>query len=153
MPDVIPARSVPPQPTFQHATLWASLWEISWSLRGPRPKLDGRKAPNATDRKEAKLAAYVVVDRLAVTDPDKFSAYPKLAPPTVRTHGGRYVMPHGTQIEALEGNWKPNRIVLIEFDNAEQAKQWWDSAEYAEARGIHHEATISNIILVHGAPC
>jgi uncharacterized protein (DUF1330 family) len=58
------------------------------------------------------------------------------------------VLPHSTEIEVLEGNWKPTRIVVIEFQDAEQAKQWWDSPEYAPARAIHREATISNIILV-----
>lgn len=99
------------------------------------------------------MAAYVMIDRLSVTDPDSFSSYHALAPPSVTTHGGRYVLPHGTQIEALEGNWTPNRIVLIEFDDADQAKQWWDSSEYAQARTIHRQATISNIILVDGEAC
>ena len=99
------------------------------------------------------MSAYVVIDRLSVTDPEIFNAYHKLAPPAVQRRGGRYALPHGTQIEALEGNWKPNRIVLIEFDDAEQAKEWWDSPEYAEARAIHREATISNIILVDGTSC
>jgi uncharacterized protein (DUF1330 family) len=99
------------------------------------------------------MAAYVLIDRLAVTDPARFSAYHDLAPPVVTSHGGRYVLPHGIQIEALEGNWKPDHIVLIAFADAEHAKQWWDSFEYAQARAIHHEATISNIILVDGAAC
>jgi uncharacterized protein (DUF1330 family) len=99
------------------------------------------------------MAAYVMIDRLSVTDPDTFNSYHELAPPTVTTHGGRYILPHGTHIESLEGNWTPNRIVLIEFEDAAQAKQWWDSSDYAEARAIHHDATISNIILVDGAAC
>ena len=99
------------------------------------------------------MAAYVMIDRLSVTDPEAFSSYHSLARSAVMTHRGRYVLPHGTQIEALEGNWKPNRIVLIEFEEAEQAKRWWRSSEYARARAIHHRATISNIILVDGAAC
>ena len=99
------------------------------------------------------MAAYIMIDRLAVTDPETFSAYHDLAPASVTSHGGRYVLPHGTQIEALEGNWTPHRIVLIEFDDANQAKQWWDSPEYARARAVHRQATISNIILVDGAAC
>jgi uncharacterized protein (DUF1330 family) len=39
---------------------------------------------------------------------------------------------------------------VIEFDDADLAKQWWSSPEYAQARAIHHQATISNIILVNG---
>jgi uncharacterized protein (DUF1330 family) len=97
------------------------------------------------------MAAYILIDRLSVTDRERFDAYREPANAAVRSFRGRYVLPHGTHIVALEGNWKPNRIVLIEFDDAEQAKQWWDSPEYAEAKTIHQEATISNIILVTGA--
>jgi uncharacterized protein (DUF1330 family) len=62
-------------------------------------------------------------------------------------------LPHAIQVEALEGNWTPQRIVLIAFDDVERAKQWWDSAEDAEARAIHREATASDIILVDGTSC
>jgi uncharacterized protein (DUF1330 family) len=69
----------------------------------------------------------------------------------VAGYGGRYVLPHDSQIEALEGNWKPTRIVLIEFGSVERARQWWNSPEYAEARAIHCAATISNVLLLDGA--
>jgi uncharacterized protein (DUF1330 family) len=97
------------------------------------------------------MAAYVLIDRLVVTDPEALRAYHDLAPPTVMRHRGQYVLPHAIQIEALEGNWTPQRIVLIAFEDAERARQWWDSSEYAQARMIHHEATISNVILLDGA--
>lgn len=99
------------------------------------------------------MAVYVLIDRLSVTDPDRFGGYPLLAEAAVTRHGGRYVLPHGTQIEALEGNWMPNGIVLIEFDDGEQARRWWDSPEYAAAKAIHSHATISNIILVDSTAC
>lgn len=99
------------------------------------------------------MAAYVMIDRLSMTDADTFLAYPEPAESAVQMYGGRYVLPHGMQVEALEGNWKPNRVVLIEFDNRDQARRWWDSPEYADARAIHHGATISNIILIEGTEC
>jgi uncharacterized protein (DUF1330 family) len=94
------------------------------------------------------MAAYVLIDRLSVTDPGRFRRYSRPARTAVACHKGRYVLPHGTQIGALEGNWTPNRIVLIEFGDVGQATTWWDSAEYAEARAIHRQTTISNIILI-----
>jgi uncharacterized protein (DUF1330 family) len=99
------------------------------------------------------MAAYVLIDRLLVTDRERFNAYRDPATAAVEHYGGQYVLPGRTQIQALEGNWMPNRIVLIEFRDPEQAKQWWDSPEYAEARAIQQEATISNIILVDGGAC
>jgi uncharacterized protein (DUF1330 family) len=99
------------------------------------------------------MSAYVLIDRLLVTDRERFTAYRVPATAAVEDYGGRYVLPGGTQIEALEGNWTPHRIVVIEFDDADHAKQWRDSPEYAEARVIHQEATVSNIILVDGGAC
>ena len=31
----------------------------------------------------------------------------------------------------MEGNWNPNRLVILEFDSVEQAKAWYYSDEYA----------------------
>jgi uncharacterized protein (DUF1330 family) len=102
--------------------------------------------------REDKVGAYVVIDRLVVIDGDQLRAYTELATASVKLHGGRYVTPHRTGIESLEGNWKPHRIVLIEFASAERARQWWNSPEYAQARAIHRAATISNVLLLDGTP-
>ncbi len=99
------------------------------------------------------MAAYIVIDCLSVTDPDTFRAYSGLAKTSVARHGGRYVLRAEGQIEALEGNWTPSRIVFIEFDDAEQARRWWASPEYARPRAIHEDATISNIILIDDVTC
>jgi uncharacterized protein (DUF1330 family) len=97
-----------------------------------------------------KVKAYVVIDRLEVIDRDQFRRYTELADASVKHHGGQYATPHRTEIEALKGNWKPNRIVLIEFGSAERARKWWNSPEYAQARAIHRATTISNVLLVDG---
>jgi uncharacterized protein (DUF1330 family) len=99
------------------------------------------------------MSAYILIDGLSVTDPKAFSAYQPLATAAVEVHGGRFVLPLGAQIEPLEGNWRPNRIVVIEFEDGEDAMRWWSSPEYAEARALHRAATISNIILIDGAMC
>jgi uncharacterized protein (DUF1330 family) len=99
------------------------------------------------------MAAYILIDRLSVTDPDRFRAYSGLAQASVGRHRGRYILRAEAQIEALEGNWTPSRIVFIEFDDAEGARRWWDSPEYAASRAIHADATISNIILIDDVTC
>jgi uncharacterized protein (DUF1330 family) len=121
---------------------------------GCRLNAGGTKTTEAPEAGQGEaMAVYVLIDRLSVTDPDRFGDYSVLAKAAVTRHGGRYVLPYGTQIEALEGNWTPNRIVLIEFEDAAQARKWWHSPEYAEARTIHQEATISNVILVDDLAC
>jgi uncharacterized protein (DUF1330 family) len=98
------------------------------------------------------MPAYILIDLLSVTDPAEFGAYQPLASAAVESFRGRYVLPHDTLIEALEGNWTPSRVVVLEFDDAEAARAWWESVEYAEARALHRRATIANVILVGGAP-
>ena len=50
----------------------------------------------------------------------------------------------------LEGEWRPNRIVILAFESAERARQWLDSTEYAPAREQRHAVARSNMIVVEG---
>ena len=94
------------------------------------------------------MSAYVVLD-IAVNDPALFGEYKQLAPATIEKYGGRYLARGGTA-ESLEGDWAPNRIVILEFDSIDQAKAWMDSPEYREARAMRHQAATSRTIVVEG---
>ena len=52
--------------------------------------------------------------------------------------------------EKLEGDWQPNRIVILEFESVEKAKQWLDSDEYRGARALRHKYATTNMIVVEG---
>ncbi len=94
------------------------------------------------------MSAYVVVD-IEVTDPEGYKEYVKLAPPTVTLYGGRYLARGGAN-ETLEGNWHANRLVILEFPNADKAKAWLNSTEYAPARKLRHRYAKTNMVLVEG---
>ena len=94
------------------------------------------------------MSAYVILD-ITVHDPGLFEQYKKLAPATIAAYGGRYLA-RGGKAEALEGDWSPNRMVILEFDNAETAKQWLDSPEYREAHAMRQQAATSHAIVVEG---
>ena len=36
----------------------------------------------------------------------------------------------------LEGTWAPERFVILEFADADTARRWWRSPEYAEAKAM-----------------
>ena len=80
------------------------------------------------------MAGYVIA-QMSVTDPEAFADYPGQAGPTVAAFGGRYVVRGGT-IDNIEGDWKPGRVVIIEFDSVAQAKAWYDSQMYEEAKAL-----------------
>jgi len=94
------------------------------------------------------MPAYVILD-ITVNDPGLFEEYKKLAPATIAAYGGTYLA-RGGKSQALEGDWIPNRIVILEFDSSDTAKKWLDSPEYREARSMRQRAAVSHTIVVEG---
>ena len=94
------------------------------------------------------MAAYLVVD-IDVTDPARFEEYKKLAPAAIAKYGGRYII-RGGAYEALEGNWKPQRLTIVEFDSMEKAKAFYASPEYAVAIKARAGAANFKALVVQG---
>jgi len=94
------------------------------------------------------MPAYVIVD-IEVTDPVRYEEYKRLAAPTVAAYGGRYVA-RGGKVETLEGDWRPNRFVILEFPSVERAKEWWNSEAYRTAKALRHATARSQMIVVAG---
>ena len=94
------------------------------------------------------MSAYVVAE-IEVDNPEGYEEYKKLVPPSIAAYGGKYIA-RGGRTENLEGSWQPNRIVILEFESVEKAKQWLDSEEYQEAKALRHKYASSNAIVVEG---
>ena len=94
------------------------------------------------------MPAYVIND-MVVTDPALFERYKQLSPPTVAQYGGRFLA-RGGQVDKLEGDWSPSRVVIIEFASLERAHAWCDSPEYAPAKVLRQQAATSRLIVVEG---
>jgi uncharacterized protein (DUF1330 family) len=94
------------------------------------------------------MPAYIIVD-IDITDPIGYEEYKKLAGPTVEKQGGKYIV-RGGKTEVLEGDWQPKRIVVLEFESAQRAKDWLNSEEYREPRKMRHRTARTNMILVEG---
>ena len=94
------------------------------------------------------MSAYVVVE-IVVNNPEGYEEYKKLAPPPIATYGGKYIA-RGGSAENLEGDWEPNRIVILEFESVDKAKKWLDSEEYREAKSLRHKYATTDMILVVG---
>ncbi|OAI41411.1 hypothetical protein AYO38_03780 [bacterium SCGC AG-212-C10] len=94
------------------------------------------------------MAAYILVDQ-EITDQDGYNAYGAKAGPTIAQYGGK-VRIVGGNAEALEGDWKPARVILIEFPDKAAALAWYNSAEYAEPKQMRFKAAKSNLLVVEG---
>jgi uncharacterized protein (DUF1330 family) len=94
------------------------------------------------------MAAYILVN-VKVTDTTRYEEYKRLAERAVQEHGGRYLV-RGGQTIALEGEWQPNRIVVLEFPTLERVNEFYRSPEYAAARELRKGCAEMNMIAVSG---
>ncbi len=94
------------------------------------------------------MPAFVIVD-VEITDPVRYEEYRRLATPTVAAHGGRYVV-RGGAVRKLEGSWQPGRLVVLEFPDAERAREWWDSDDYRPAHHLRETCARTDMIIVDG---
>jgi uncharacterized protein (DUF1330 family) len=94
------------------------------------------------------LAAYVLV-QVEVTDPVRYEDYKAMVPPSIAKFGGHFLV-RGGKTHTMEGDWSPRRLVVVEFPSVEQAKAWWNSPEYAEAKALRQATSESQLIIAEG---
>ena len=94
------------------------------------------------------MAAYVIVD-VTINDPVLYEEYRKLTPATIAAFDGKFVV-RGGETHLLEGDWKPGRVVVLEFPTVERAKEWWSSPEYTAAKEIRQQAADTQMLVVQG---
>jgi uncharacterized protein (DUF1330 family) len=93
-------------------------------------------------------AAYVILD-VRVNDPEEYAAYRERSPATLEAYGGRYLARGGPH-EVVEGDWDPERVVVLEFPSVERAREWYHSPEYQAIAPMRQRAAPSRIVLVEG---
>jgi len=94
------------------------------------------------------MSAYVIAT-VTINDPARYTDYRTMVPPTLEKYGGRFIA-RGGAVETLEGDWKPGRMVIIEFADAAAARRWYDSPEYAPAKALRHATSEAKLVIVEG---
>ncbi len=94
------------------------------------------------------MTAYVVVE-IQIIDPEQYEVVKKLTPPTVAQYGGKYLA-RGGYTETLEGDWQPKRVVILEFESLQQAKEWWSSGDYESVKNMRQQTAITRMIVTEG---
>ena len=93
-------------------------------------------------------SAYIIAN-VSVTDPAQYEEYKRLTSLAIREHGAQ-VCVRGGAVEVLEGDWQPERVVVLKFDSLAQARAFNASAEYSRARQARSGAAVMRMILVEG---
>ena len=56
----------------------------------------------------------------------------------------------GGELAVLEGDWRPSRLVILEFEDLAAARRWYESEAYAEARELRQGAASIRMVAVQG---
>ena len=94
------------------------------------------------------MAAYIIVD-ISIHDKEEYEEYKKLTPASITAYDGKFIV-RGGKSQTLEGDWDPQRIVVLEFPSAARAKEWWESDLYLPAKKIRQRAAKTKMILIEG---
>lgn len=94
------------------------------------------------------MPVYVISD-VTIRDREAMESYRSRAAASIAAYGGRYLV-RGGAVEALEGDWKPDPLIVVEFSDKERAHAWYRSREYQSALTFRDAALSRNLILVEG---
>jgi uncharacterized protein (DUF1330 family) len=95
------------------------------------------------------MPAYILAE-IHVTDAAAYEPYRPLAAASIARFGGRFLV-RGGKVDVFEGAPEPERMVVIEFPDADTARRWYNSEEYQAALKIRLAASRGRVILVEGA--
>jgi uncharacterized protein (DUF1330 family) len=96
-------------------------------------------------------AAYFVILDVAIRDVERYLTYMERVAPALEAAGGRYLA-RGGVLTTYEGDWRPPRIVLIEFPSQAAFESFYYGAAYEGIREIRDEVSTGRMIGVEGLP-
>lgn len=94
------------------------------------------------------MAAYVIVET-DIIDPEQYEQYKVASPAAIAAGGGRFLV-RGGELVVLEGDWQPPRLVMLEFEDLEAARLWYESEAYQEAKKLREGAARFRAVAVEG---
>jgi len=94
------------------------------------------------------MKAYLILD-LAVHDLAGFRPYIARIPVFIARHGGKYIV-QGVEPTVIEGDWRPERVVVIEFPARENALAFLADPACQKLFAVRHATTTSRLILADG---
>lgn len=91
--------------------------------------------------------AYVIVE-VRVDDANQYEHYTQHSRPAVAAFGGRYIAAGAPDV--LEGRAPSPRVIIVEFDSAQRAREFYQSSAYQQAKRLRMGAAEVSMYVVEG---
>lgn len=92
------------------------------------------------------MSVYMIIE-ITVHDAEMYSKYIVQAKEIILKHGGRYHV-RGGEIRPMFGGWRPERLIVIEFDSFETVERCFKSEEYLAIAPLRENLTESRAVVV-----
>ena len=94
------------------------------------------------------MAAYAIVD-LHIYDIEQYLAYQQAVRPLLASVGARYLV-RGGEFKVLEGDYRPDRLVMVEFPSLAVLEDFYQGESYQALEGQRRACCSATIIGVQG---
>lgn len=111
-------------------------------------------AQNADTKASAKI--FVVLD-ITVHDTAMYEQYRVKVEDVISKFGGKYLVRSGgmafdkdpdRRVVPIEGNWNPDRLIIVEWDSIEQLQRFSTSEEYKAVAKLRENSASTKSIMV-----
>ena len=94
------------------------------------------------------MTAYAVAHMRQVTMVPQIVEYLHKIDATLEPFGGRFLV-HGGNVEVIENDW-PGNIIIIEFPDRRQMREWYDSPAYQAILALRTDNSQSDVVFADG---
>jgi uncharacterized protein (DUF1330 family) len=94
------------------------------------------------------MPAYLI-SIVNVKNPELYMEYAMRANQAAAKYGGKFLL-RGAPLEVLEGRAPGERVVVSEWESVQQARKYYHSPEYAEAKAKRAGIAEATILLFEG---
>ena len=94
------------------------------------------------------MPVYLISD-VTILDQDLYAEYAVQIPTLVERYSGRYLV-RGGEVVPLTGGWRPERIVLVQFETMDLVQDFLDCPEFQALLPLRQQSSISRTIIVEG---
>lgn len=94
------------------------------------------------------MTAYAIFD-VKIHDMTKYQEFMAGVKPALEAAGGRYLARGGAH-KIYEGDWQPDRIVLLEFPSVAAFEEFYNGPAYRSLKSIRDACSTGRLVSVEG---
>jgi uncharacterized protein (DUF1330 family) len=94
------------------------------------------------------MPAYAIFD-VEIRDPTRYQEFMAGVKPALEQAGAKYLARGGAH-KVYEGDWKPRRIVILEFPSVAAFESFYNGPTYQKLKSIRDECSSARLVSVEG---